>query len=191
VLFIFVTETEQMQWSFDHYTLRPVLEEDLQQYFDLIDNNRKRLEDFFAGTVAATKTIDQTKTHLSDVISKHQSRKFYPYIIADNLTGELVGSIQIKSIDWNIPKAELGYYVDSRYEGKGIITRGVSILVDFAFRELKMQKLFVRTHESNIGSKLVAEKNGFKIEGLIKRDYKTTKGEVVDLLYYGLLNPVQ
>ena len=28
-------------------------------------------------------------------------------------------------------------------------------------------------------------KNGFELEGTIRRDYKTTKGEVVDLNYYG------
>jgi ribosomal-protein-alanine N-acetyltransferase len=33
----------------------------------------------------------------------------------------------------------------------------------------------------------VAEKNGFILEGIIRSDYKTTSGVVVDLMYYGLL----
>jgi RimJ/RimL family protein N-acetyltransferase len=45
--------------------------------------------------------------------------------------------------------------------------------------------VFLRTHESNVGSRKVAERNGFKVEGIIRKDYKTTKGEIVDLLYYG------
>ena len=31
------------------------------------------------------------------------------------------------------------------------------------------------------------EKCGFEKEGLIRRDYKTTSGELVDLIYYGKL----
>jgi RimJ/RimL family protein N-acetyltransferase len=50
-----------------------------------------------------------------------------------------------------------------------------------------MKKLFLRTHEKNIASRRVAEKNGFVMEGIIRNDYKTTSGVVVDLMYYGLL----
>jgi RimJ/RimL family protein N-acetyltransferase len=28
-------------------------------------------------------------------------------------------------------------------------------------------------------------KNGFELEGTIRNDYRTTKGEIVDLNYYG------
>ncbi|MHB1278878.1 MAG: hypothetical protein ACYC1Q_10815 [Bacteroidia bacterium] len=31
------------------------------------------------------------------------------------------------------------------------------------------------------------EETGFEVEGRIRRDYKTTSGELVDLIYYGQL----
>jgi ribosomal-protein-serine acetyltransferase len=95
--------------------------------------------------------------------------------------------MDIKSIDWNIPKAELGFFIDENYEGKGIISIAVSKVVEHCFETLKMKKLFLRTHEKNIGSRKVAEKNGFTVEGIIRSDYKTTRGVIVDLMYYGLL----
>jgi ribosomal-protein-serine acetyltransferase len=46
-------------------------------------------------------------------------------------------------------------------------------------------KTFLGTHQNNIAAQRVAEKCGFEKEGVIRKDYKTTKGELVDLIYYG------
>jgi ribosomal-protein-serine acetyltransferase len=174
--------------KFDQYIIRQLTVDDLQAYFELIENNRKRLEDFFAGTVAITKTIEETETHLADIISKSEKKNYFPFVVIDSSSGKLAASIQVKNIDWNIPKAELGYYIDAAYEGKGIATKATSLIVDHCFNELKLTKLLIRTHQKNLSSIKVAEKNGFKLEGIIRKDYKTTNGELVDLLYYGKCN---
>jgi RimJ/RimL family protein N-acetyltransferase len=168
-------------------TLRPILPTDLDQYHALIERNRKRLEDFFAGTVAITKTREETEKHLADVIAKMEKRNYFSFVVVDADSNELIASIQVKSVDWSIPKAELGYYIDSRYEGKGIITKATAEVIAFCFNDLKLEKLYIRTHEGNISSRKVAEKNGFTLEGTIRKDYRTTKGELVDLMYYGLI----
>ncbi|MFT5779805.1 MAG: ribosomal-protein-serine acetyltransferase [Crocinitomicaceae bacterium] len=38
-----------------------------------------------------------------------------------------------------------------------------------------------------MAAKKLAESCGFEIEGTIRKDYKTTSGELIDLIYYGLL----
>jgi RimJ/RimL family protein N-acetyltransferase len=40
---------------------------------------------------------------------------------------------------------------------------------------------------TNVPAIRVAEGAGFEREGLIRRDYKTATGELVDLLYFGKL----
>jgi len=178
-----------MEMKFDHYTVRLAAMSDLPDYFHLIESNRKRLEDFFAGTVAMTKTLEETKRHLADVIAKAEKNNYFPFIIIDDRFQKVIGSIQIKSVDWSIPKGELGYYIDQQYEGKGVITAAVSLIIDFSFNQLGLNKLFIRTYEGNIGSRKIAEKNGFVVEGIIRCDYKTTSGWLIDTMYYGLLNP--
>ncbi len=176
-----------MTRGFDHYLLRQLQVQDLENYFSLIERNRKRLEDFFAGTVAITRTLEDTRIHLEDVISKAAKKQYCPFIVEDEHTGRIISSIQVKNFDWNVPKAELGYYIDEAYEGKGIVTKATALIIGYCFRELDLAKLFIRTHEANAGSRKVAEKNGFKLEGTIRKDYKTTSGRFVDLMYYGLL----
>lgn len=174
--------------KFDHYAIKILSPDDLNDYFELIERNRERLEDFFAGTVAITKTLEDTRIHLDDVVVKSETRDYFPFIVTNTFTGKPIASIQVKSIDWNIPKAELGYYIDKDYENKGIITRAVSLIIDFCFVELKLRKLFIRTYKDNIPSIRIATTNGFRLEGTIRLDYKTTSGKLVDLLYYGLIH---
>lgn len=174
--------------QFEHYLIRVVNMDDLQDYYELIAGNRKRLEDFFAGTVAITQNLADTRTHLLDVTGKWAEQSYYPFVVADTDTGRLIASIQVKNMDKSIPKAELGYYIDTAYEGKGIITKAMQLVIAYCFDELKLAKLLIRTYEGNIGSRRIAEKNGFKLEGIIRRDYKTTGGMVVDSMYYGLIN---
>jgi RimJ/RimL family protein N-acetyltransferase len=172
--------------QFEGFHIRQLTDADAENYFSLVDRNRKRLEDFFAGTVARNKTIQDTRIFISDITEKAAKKIYFPFVIID-AAQNLVGYVDVKSIDWNIPKAELGFFIDAGYEGKGIISRAVAKIVEHCFETLKMKKLFLRTHEKNTGSRRVAEKNGFILEGIIKSDYKTTSGVIVDLMYYGLL----
>lgn len=34
-------------------------------------------------------------------------------------------------MDWSIPKAELGYYIDEGYEGKGVVTKALLLSLIF------------------------------------------------------------
>ena len=176
-----------MSLYFDQYSIRLARHSDLPAYFNLIERNRPRLEDFFAGTVALTQTLDDTASHLADVIAQADERKHFPFLVFDENTGSLIASIQVKNLDWAIPKGELGYYIDAAYEGRGVVTKAVSRIIRFCFDELGLNKVFIRTHEGNVSSRRVAEKNGLIHEGTIRKDYKTTRGEVVDLMYYGLV----
>ncbi len=171
--------------NFDNYTIRLLTQEDLKAYWKLIDNNRKRLGDFFGGTISKTKTFEDTKDFVADRIQQLLEKKYYPFIIVDNDVNEIAGFIDIKNIDWRIPKGELGYYVDEKYAGTGIATKAFNLFLNHCFNEMGFVKLFLRTHESNTPARKLVEKCGFQIEGTIRKDHITLTGEIVDLLYYG------
>lgn len=172
---------------FDKYILRPLDTNDLGRYFTLIENNRSRLEDFFAGTVSRTRTREDASLFLAEIIQKAKNKSYFPYVVEDPESRKLVAFIDVKNIDWSISKAELGFYTDEKYAGKGLTSKAFPLLVDHLFEQFEFKKLFLRTHQSNIAAQKLAEKSGFEIEGTIRCDYKTTKGELVDLIYYGRL----
>ena len=174
--------------KFDKYSIRLLEIPDLDDYFQLVVNNRQRLEDFFTVTISNTKTYEETRKFVEDMIKRAEEKVYFPYIIIDNSNRNIIGFIDLKNIDWRIPKSELGFFIDKNYAGKGITTKALNLLCEFCFSKYKFQKLFLRTHPDNISAKTVAEKCGFELEGIIRKDYKTTSGKIVDLVYYGKLN---
>ena len=174
--------------KFQNFSIRLLTEQDIESYFNLVQKNRPRLEAFFTGTTSKTKTYEDTQVFLSDMVKRTKEKTYFPYIIIDDTNNSIAGFLDLKNIDWNIPKSELGCYIDENYEGKGIASEAVKVFCDYCFSEFKFKKIFLRTHPSNLAARNIAEKCGFEVEGILRREYKTTSGEIIDLIYYGKLN---
>jgi len=171
--------------TFKHYKIDILQPDQGEAFYHLIENNRKRLEDFFAGTVSRTLTLEATLNYCNLIQQQIKDKTYLPYLIMDLNTNEFIGLVDVKNIDWNVPKAELGSFIDFNYQGKGITTKASNLVVDHIVETYKFKKLLCRANARNKGSIAVILKNGFELEGTIRRDYKTTKGEIVDLNYYG------
>jgi len=171
--------------TFDNYKISLLEANDGSAFFKLIDSNRQRLEDFFAGTVSKTLTLLDTLNYCEKIQLRIKDLSYLPYMITDMHTKAFVGLVDVKNIDLNVPKAELGSFIDNQYEGKGIVSKATSLVIDHIVQEYKFIKLLCRASIRNKGSIAVILKNGFELEGTIRKDYRTTKGEIVDLNYYG------
>jgi len=174
--------------NFENYTIRPLEISDLNPYFDLVQKNRKRLEDFFTGTVSRTKDLKETEIFLTELTTKRVNQQYYPFVLIDNSTNEFVAFFDLKNLDWTIPKTEIGCYTDENFAGKGITTKAMKLFLEYCFDYFKFKKIFLRTHHTNKPAQILAEKCGFEKEGIIRMDYKTTSGEIVDLIYFGRIN---
>lgn len=171
--------------TFEHFKIRLLQPNESKAFYNLIHNNRARLEDFFAGTVSKTLTLGDTINYCKEIQGRIVEKTYLPYVITNTKTNAFVGLVDVKNIDWNVPKAELGSFIDSEYEGQGLTTKATKLVVDHIIENYKFIKLLCRANSRNKGSIAVILKNGFELEGTIRNDYRTTKGEVVDLNYYG------
>ena len=66
------------------------------------------------------------------------------------------------------------------------MTDVVRAYVDYAFRELKLKRLTAHTFAFNLASARVLEKNGFKLEGRLRK-HLLKDGKLIDARFYGLL----
>ena len=78
---------------------------------------------------------------------------------------ELVGSFGVMEIDRERAYAEIGYWVAAPARGRGVATRCVTILRDWAAEELGARLVELLIHEDNLPSKRVAERTGFLVTG--------------------------
>ncbi|SHG29819.1 GNAT family N-acetyltransferase [Ornithinibacillus halophilus] len=85
-------------------------------------------------------------------------------------TGEFIATSGLHKMDWSIPKFEIGYWIDSRYSGKGYMTEAVQGITDFAFNELHARRVEIKCDKRNTKSRAIPEKLGFELEGILKND---------------------
>jgi ribosomal-protein-alanine N-acetyltransferase len=83
-------------------------------------------------------------------------------------------------------RAEIGYWLARAYWGQGIMTDAVRAYVTYAFAELQLVRLTAHVFEFNIGSARVLEKNGFRLEGRLRK-HISKDGQLLDGRFYGLL----
>jgi len=101
--------------------------------------------------------------------------------------GKLIGAVSADSLDSAAAhRAEIGYWLARPYWGKGIMTDAVRSYVGYAFTELHLVKLTAHTFEINLASARVLEKNGFKLEGRLRKHLRKDD-KLLDARIYGLL----
>ena len=100
---------------------------------------------------------------------------------------ELVGGIGlIPQDDVYSRSAMLGYWLGEPFWNRGIATRAVRAIVDWAFEELDLIRIFAFVFESNTASVRVLEKNGFQLEGTMRRAV-FKRGRLMDQALYAIL----
>jgi RimJ/RimL family protein N-acetyltransferase len=177
-----------MNKHFDTYRMRLIAEEDAPGLFRLIEKNRIRLRDYFPNSIKSIVTEESALQYILEKTRQCQNKVFYCFVIESVKEGkELIGIVFLKNVEWTIPKAELAYFIDQDYERMGIITKSISFVITYSFDTLKLNKLYLRVSGDNKASQRVAEKNGFRTEGTLRSDFKTSDGKLIDLIYYGLL----
>ncbi len=173
--------------KFDHYILRPPLSEDAESVFELIMTNKPRLIDYFPLAVGSIHSLIDTAEYIKLKTAQLEKKEAYTWLIIDTKTEKPIGFTFIKNIEWKIPKAEIAYYIDKHYEGKGIVSKALKLTITYCFDALKMNKLFLRAAIDNPASQRVAIKNGFLREGILRSDFRKADGKLIDLHYYGLV----
>jgi [ribosomal protein S5]-alanine N-acetyltransferase len=100
-------------------------------------------------------------------------------------TGTHIGNIKLGPIDWNHRSADIGILIgDQAQQGKGFGTESVTLLRDYAFDVLKLNKLTAGAYENNIGSTKIFERARFEVEGIRKNQYMY-EGKYVGLVLMG------
>ena len=82
--------------------------------------------------------------------------------------GALVGFAALVELDLDGRQAEIGYMVDPVARGRGIATRVVRLLTRWSFETLGLERLELRIDPENAGSIRVAERSGYRLDGVLR-----------------------
>ena len=62
------------------YTVRLVSQKDAVAFFNLLQRNKNRLEDFFAGTIRCTQTLQETIDYCKNIEDRIERKEYLPYL---------------------------------------------------------------------------------------------------------------
>ncbi|MBN1160094.1 MAG: GNAT family N-acetyltransferase [Candidatus Diapherotrites archaeon] len=100
--------------------------------------------------------------------------------------GHVIGVISLIGPDPKERTADIGYWVGRNYRNKGLGGEALNLLLDYAFKELKLRRISAWVLDANEASANVLRKNGFKFEGR-QRKSVLHRRKYYDELLYGLL----
>ena len=101
-------------------------------------------------------------------------------------SARMVGQLNVAGITWgSLCSAHIGYWVDERVAGRGIIPGALALAVDHCFQGLGLHRVEVNVRPENVPSRRVAEKLGFRDEGL-RRNFLHIDGAWRDHVSYAI-----
>jgi RimJ/RimL family protein N-acetyltransferase len=171
----------------DSVIIEPIRKDDHKGLFRLVDKERQRLAIYFPVTCAHCIDPDTTRKYIKEILSRTSKREFYCFVMRDYEGSDPIGLVFLKEFDWSIPKCETAYFISAIHERRGKTTLGLIWAVDFAFSQLGMEKVYARISPENAGSIKVVENCGFQREGLVRRDFRTSDGRLLDVYLYSCL----
>lgn len=162
-----------------NFILRPWSIDDLDSLVNFANN--PDIAKFMSDQFPHPYTIEKGKAFI-----EFATKNTITNIFAIDVEGKAAGGIGIHpQEDIYCKNAEMGYWLAEPYWGKGIITKAVLQMIEYAFANFDISRIYARPFGTNTGSQKVLEKAGFVLEARITKSL-FKNGEYLDELIYAV-----
>ncbi len=173
-----------MQLANDTIELVPFEESDFELFLEII-------------------TSPQLMQHVYDPLTYEQAKRSFEqrlppwevnndswrsFAITEVTSGEKLGYISLRIINYEAKLAEVGFMIKANAQGKGVGSKALSLIKQYAFDELMLNKLIAYCSVHNSGSIKLLEKFGFSRESCLKKN-TLINNQYIDDYLYGLCKP--
>lgn len=170
----------------------------------LLDGSRVRLVPLNAGDIALVARWQQDTSYLrlldanvaypkseaqvGEWIREGQrGREHFLFGIRVLLSDDLIGFIELSDVMWSHRNSWLTIAIgDADYRGRGYGSEAMSLILEFAFRELNLHRVQLTVFSYNEPAIHLYEKLGFQREG-IYREFLERDGQRYDMILYAIL----
>ncbi|MBL8029507.1 MAG: GNAT family N-acetyltransferase [Fibrobacteres bacterium] len=169
-------------WQNDLIRLRAMTAEDWEQsYLNMFDSDARRVLQY---EIELPPTINGEKKAIEQFCEFNPASKRLMFSI-ENKQNELVGALNINSINERNGTFSIGMQIDRNCRSKGYGTAAMKKLLQYAFYERRLNKYNGSVLEGNIASLKMLEKLGVQIEGT-RRQNVFTNGKYTNEILVGL-----
>jgi ribosomal-protein-serine acetyltransferase len=170
-------------WAIDDDSIvRTLTREDAETVYRAVDANRDRLRPFMPWELT-THSASDTLAFIERSLASPNDLEGNGIWVAD----VFAGSVGL-SIDPLMNTGEIGYWVTSQFEGRGLVSRVCRLFIDHGFRERHLHRIEIHAAADNRRSRAVAERLGFTMEATLRDGFRRSDGTYVDQVVFGLLD---
>jgi RimJ/RimL family protein N-acetyltransferase len=126
---------------------------------------------------------EDAENYVRECINAGDERR--PFAIVEPESDRLLGAVDMRVIP--IRNGHIGYWVTAEARGRGVCTSALRALSRWALEELELGRLELVTDPDNVASQRVAEKVGFRREGVLRSHLLHRDGQRRDSVMYSLL----
>ena len=170
----------------ERVVVRPYRESDAQALFEAIAESRDHLRPWLP-FADEHQTVDESRHWIIQQLANWILRDDLMLSIWEHATGRYLGGTGLHPHDWEIDYFEIGYWIRVSAEGHGYISESVRLLTDYAFDNLKANRLEIRCDELNVRSASIPKRLGYVLEGRSRNDVATTDGRLRTTLVFSLI----
>ena len=149
---------------------------DAERFFEILSNPN------FTYFNVQPESVEDERKWLAENPKRIKNNTEWNYTILND--DEIIGAIGVKINSHRNYIGEIGYFLDEKFWGKGIVTEAVKLVEDICFKELKLTRIEIVMQPANKGSEKVAIKNKYLKEGLLKKALKHKDGSMKDCFLY-------
>lgn len=167
----------------DKILLRTYEVADAQELFDAVNNSRKHLNPWLDWVSKTTKP-EHSLQFIQNSFQWQNNQQALALGIFEN--DKIIGGIGMHQWDQETKRAQIGYWISSGYEGKGIVSHSLVKFIEYLFDKIGLNKIEIHFLQANKRSAKVATRLGFKVEGIIRQSI-LRNGMPHDVIVAGLL----
>jgi RimJ/RimL family protein N-acetyltransferase len=97
-------------------------------------------------------------------------------LIFDGRDEQHLGNVGVFRFDWAVPRGEIGYWLRTTRTGKGLMCEAVNGLSGMLMEHLKFHRVEIRMDDRNDRSWRVAERCGYRLDGVLRNDGRAPDG---------------
>jgi RimJ/RimL family protein N-acetyltransferase len=136
--------------------------------FGYIDADRTRLNKYLPW-VKKVRSVQDEAEYIRQSHEAWNHFTGFDYGIFLVKEGSYVGNIGVHNISWTNHSCEIGYWLLSSFEGKGIMSQALKLLEKELF-DLEFNRLVITSDTTNIKNSQLPMRNGYKREAVLREN---------------------
>lgn len=146
-------------------TLREIKKEDIKTYKEIESNMESRL--LMNDGIPFPPTENDHDKFINEISADKED---YMFAIEQKSDETFIGTIAVYMINWKNSTCHVGISIGSSYQGKGLGTDAMNVIVEYIFNYLNINKVKLTVFSFNKRAIQSYKKCGFQLEGVLRKE---------------------